>query len=118
MICRPLESAAAQADRTVSQMEQNEQDVKDYWRLVAVRESMTSMEFKDSRLDTLINNTRKLVSAWPGSSLGTSSVRSALPCSATTCSAAREHCYSDLPYLADEKDVDVWPWRGRCMRGC
>jgi hypothetical protein len=72
VICRPLESAAAQAEHTVSQMEQNEQDVKDYWRLVAVRESMTSMEFKDSRLDTLINNTRKLVSAGPDSSLGTS----------------------------------------------
>lgn len=37
------------------------QDVKDYWRLVAVRESITSYEFKDTRLDTLINNTRKMV---------------------------------------------------------
>lgn len=87
MICRPLESAAAQADRTVSQMEQNEQDVKDYWRLVAVRESMTSMEFKDSRLDTLINNTRKLVSAWLESHWAQVSV----PCSTTACSTTTQN---------------------------
>jgi hypothetical protein len=44
-------------------MQKNLQDIRDYRKLVSIREAITSMEYKESRLEHLINSERKLVGA-------------------------------------------------------
>jgi hypothetical protein len=56
-----LELATLMMEQTSMGMLSNQQDSKDYWKLVSIRNAIGSMEFKDSPLDTLVTADRKLI---------------------------------------------------------
>ena len=62
------------ATETSAAMIKNLQDSQNYWKLVSIRESIGSMEFKDSRLETLISSERKLVGVYHSHSRTSSAV--------------------------------------------
>jgi len=56
-----LALATLMMEQTATGMLSNQQDTKDYWKLVSIREAIGSMEFKDSPLETLVTADRKLI---------------------------------------------------------
>ncbi len=55
-----LELATLMMEQTAAGVLSSQQDTKDYWKLVAIRDAIGSMEF-DSPLETLITSERKLI---------------------------------------------------------